>query len=98
MFLDPLRVPESVAPLIPLAEKWGLGDDLERSTRVDTASPEELMDMVNAVYKNEGLWSWLAADAYSSKLPTDEYVVFSNLVHAFDYAKVLLDRSRDMGK
>lgn len=36
--LNPSNVPKSLAPLLPLAEKWGISDDVEREDAVSGAT------------------------------------------------------------
>jgi len=47
--IDPLRVPEDLRDLLPLAKKWAIGDDVERSEfrkSVPVAERKELFDRV----------------------------------------------------
>jgi hypothetical protein len=96
MSLDAGRVPQPLVPLLPLAEKWGSGDDLERSSRVERASNEQLLELLEAVNRCQNeLFDWLAGPESYSADPTKEYIAFSDLAAAFDYAKVLLRRRKD---
>ena len=44
--LDPSRVPAQFRQWIPLAERWGIGDDLIRDDCVQKATPEELRELL----------------------------------------------------
>jgi hypothetical protein len=43
--IDPLEVPEHLRDLIPMAERWGIGDDVLRQEIWDEATPEEKEDL-----------------------------------------------------
>ena len=92
MPLDTSKIPPEVRVLLPLAEKWGVGDDLQRSIVIDSASKEELSDLFRAVRACPELFEWLAGPESYSTRSTEEYIVFSNLEVAYEYAKVLLQR------
>lgn len=47
--LDPSKVPAELRDLIPLAEQWGIGDDVIRSDVLAKTSLEEKRALVNAV-------------------------------------------------
>jgi hypothetical protein len=90
MPLDPKRIPAELIPLLPLAEKWGTGDDLVRSERVDTASIEEVRELIKAVTSPDyPLFEWLSGPESYSAHPSEEYIAFCNLSDAYDQAKSL---------
>ncbi len=39
--LDPAKVPAELRSLIPLAQEWGIGDDLDRGAKVERATPSD---------------------------------------------------------
>jgi hypothetical protein len=47
--LDPLRVPAGLRDLVPLAETWGIGDDIIRLDFEEKASPEAKRELLAAV-------------------------------------------------
>ena len=47
--LDPARVPDRLRDLIPLAEKWGIGDDIIRFDFEEKAAPSERDELVRSV-------------------------------------------------
>jgi hypothetical protein len=83
--LDPAKVPEPLRPLIPLAEKWGISDDILRMDALDAASSDELAELRRIVASHEDLLeAWLAGpESYQDK-PTPEYIAFASMVMAAD--------------
>ena len=55
-------MPDSVRALLPLAEVWGIGDDVERGMVVEAASVEDLQAMIAAVdsIPDDDLYGWLS--------------------------------------
>jgi len=49
MALNPERLPAALICLIPMAEKWGIGDDYERESKVRSTSTEELLELVHCI-------------------------------------------------
>jgi hypothetical protein len=91
MTLDPLRVPSELVPLLPLGEKWGIGDDFDREAAVRAASREELESLVRAVdaIDVEVLSAWLIGPEARPD-PSDEYLAITNLMMAVDSARLKL--------
>lgn len=87
--LDPSRVPAQFRQWIPLAERWGIGDDLIRDDCVAKATPQELRELLafGSAY-SEVLTKWLAGPDADSPPFSDEYIAFSCLGMALDYARV----------
>lgn len=78
--LDPMKVPEPLRPLIPLAEKWGVPDDVGRDEILKTSPRAELDRIAAELQKVETpLENWLAGPEADSELPSREYVAFSAL-------------------
>ncbi|MFN9373327.1 MAG: hypothetical protein ACK6D3_15705 [Planctomycetaceae bacterium] len=79
------KVPEGLRKLIPLAERWGISDDILREEARRQASSAEL-EYLKAVILNfdDALDEWLAGP--EAMLPTQsaEYLAFSNLRMAAD--------------
>lgn len=83
--LDPRKVPESLRILIPLAERFGIGDDLIREDYVQKCPKSDLVDMKKAVEDHQDqLEAWLTGP--ESKAPTlsREYVAFTCLLMSAD--------------
>jgi hypothetical protein len=47
--LDPERLPPDLRQLVPLVEKWAVGDDVEREALLAAGSPDELRHLVETV-------------------------------------------------
>ena len=75
---------------MPLAKRWGIGDDYEREEAVRTASPEERDALVAAIDgAPDELWDWLAGGESFSAAPTHEYVAVTKLTMAAELARLL---------
>jgi hypothetical protein len=87
--LNSTKVPVEVVPLMPLAEKWGIGDDVYRVDAVEAASDDELLQLVNCldgVENQDALWDWLAGPEAQSPTPSTEYLAYTCLTMAMDTA------------
>ena len=91
--LESSLVPEPFRRWIPLAEQWGIGDDLIREDCVMEATTQELQDLLKFDYENV-LDAWLAGPEAKSPNPTNEYIAFSCLGMAWDYAAVILEKRK----
>jgi hypothetical protein len=81
--LDPVQVPTDLRHLVPLAEKWGIGDDIIRNDLIDksgTAEKRELHDSLYAPF--ERITEWLTSFAGRPLSPEAE---------AFMYMQTALD-------
>jgi hypothetical protein len=73
--LDSAAVPVDLRHLVPLAERWGIGDDVERNQRVGRATPaerEELRAAITPLYSR--ITAWL--DSFGGGAMTDEAAAF----------------------
>jgi uncharacterized RDD family membrane protein YckC len=98
MYLDPMNVPEEVRSLIPMAEKWGVADDIDRAIlSVEGASQAELLELSQCLDQvNDGVLSeWLEGPEFNSDNPTEEYTAFTCLSAAVDHSKVLLNKHNE---
>jgi hypothetical protein len=76
--LDPGKVPLALRHLIPLAERWGEGDDIIRDDMIKTASAEERQVLKRAVAEHDDLMdAWLAGPEAKGPTYSDEYNAFS---------------------
>jgi hypothetical protein len=83
--LDPNCVPESLRSLIPLAEEWGISDDILRVDAVRRATPESIALLKTAVSEHEDpLDEWLAGPAANDPHPSQEYLAFTQMRMAAD--------------
>jgi hypothetical protein len=88
--LNPDRVPSHLRDLIPLAEKWGIGDDIIRMDVEERATDSERRVLVDALKNRyEQINAWLdSADAADM---TDEMAAFMYLAEAAEEVKAMLD-------
>jgi hypothetical protein len=84
--LDPSAVPERLRPLVPLAARWGIGDDVERWEHIERSSPadREALAAALAPYQAE-ITAWL--DSFEPGAMSDEAA-------AFMYTQVALEEMR----
>jgi hypothetical protein len=81
--LDVERVPPHLRHLIPLAEKWGIGDDIIRNDYIAKASDAEKRELHDGFYAPfEQITGWV--DSFGNEPMTDEG-------EAFMYAQMALD-------
>jgi len=94
MPLNPENVPPALAPLLPMAEKWGIGDDFEREASVSNASRDELESLVHCVdeISDTDLYGWLSGPESFNPNPSQEYLAITCLTMAIDSAKLELHR------
>ena len=77
------EVPESLRDLIPLAKKYGVGDDADRDEIMKAASPEELAELEEKVIpKAQKISDWL--DTFPETKITDTASFFLYLGSACD--------------
>lgn len=82
--LNPSAVPEALLGLLPLAERWGIGDDVERSLAVEQATADDRQALVTAVVAApDELWEWLVQGPQSQ-----EWAAFTCMTQAADEARV----------
>lgn len=86
--LDARRVPPALGELLPLARRWGIGDDGYRSAAVEAATPAERTEIVAAVDRlDAALDEWLVGPAADDS-PTREYVALTCLTMAYDEVRL----------
>jgi hypothetical protein len=73
--LDTSNVPGDLRHLVPLAERWGIGDDVERNAAVDRATPAERTELERAVTPvHARITAWL--DSFGQQPMPDEAAAF----------------------
>jgi len=94
MPLDPTKVPSALVALLPVAERWGIGDDFEREEAVSRASREELEALVHSIdeMSDDDLFGWLSGPESYNPQPSEEYLALTSLTMAIDSAKLKLSR------
>ena len=85
------NIPKSLHHLIPLAEKWGIEDDGDRDNLVFNATEGELRLLTNPIQNlnSDVLNEWFC-NPILIKQPTVEYLKYSALFMAFEYAKSII--------
>ncbi|HEY5013477.1 MAG TPA: hypothetical protein VIK61_12330 [Acidimicrobiia bacterium] len=84
----PSDAPDDLKPLWPLVQQWGLGDDVDRGTLVETASNEALQTLVTAVEP-----ALSAIDAYLDATGDAQHAVpYGDLAQATIEARFELSR------
>jgi hypothetical protein len=83
--LNPSNVPEALRHLIPLAEQFGIADDLIRADVVRKTPPEEVERMRKTVFDHDDAFDvWLAGPEADGPNFSTEYIAFSCLRMAAD--------------
>jgi hypothetical protein len=82
--LDPAKVPASLRGLVPLAEYWGIGDDVLRKMMQEGESPAKKKAMADAVNPhNAAITAWL--DSWPQGEPmSDEAAAFMYMQQGLD--------------
>ena len=90
--LDPAKVPEDLQFLIPMAEKWGIGDDIIRNDFVDKSTIEERRELRDALKEpDERITAWMSSFAELS----DEAAAFMFMQIALDETGILMLDEKD---
>ena len=85
--LDPSRIPLELHGLLPLAEKFGVSDDCLRERLVNDSSALEISELKAGICSHEdALDNWLAGPEAQGPSFSDEYIAFSAMRMAADYA------------
>lgn len=85
IILNPEKIPSELRLLIPLAEQFGIADDLIRAEVVSRTPEHELAAMRRAVEEQSDAFdNWLAGPEAGGPEFSDEYIAFSALRMAAD--------------
>ncbi len=69
------NVPQHLRHLTPLAEKWGIGDDVERAELIERASAADRQALERALAPHQSaITAWL--DSFEANPMTDEAAAF----------------------
>jgi hypothetical protein len=80
--IDPAKIPEEFRHLLPLANEWSIGDDIELDSYIETASEQRKSELVVAFGPHfAGLWKWHKACEHLTPQP-DELVLFDTAANA----------------
>jgi hypothetical protein len=81
--LDPVQVPTDLRHLVPLAEKWGIGDDIVRNDFIDKSSSAEKRELHDSLYAPfETITEWLAS--FAERPLSAEAEAFTYMLTALD--------------
>jgi hypothetical protein len=82
--LNPANVPNDLRPLIPLAERWGIGDDVDREAALARATKAEQQELRRAVEAHASkITEWL--DTFGAdETMSDEAAAFMYMQLAVD--------------
>ena len=82
--LDTTVIPPELRHLAPLASAWGVGDDVDRSKKVDGSTPEERTALRAAVLPHDArITAWLDSFPQGSVMP-DEAAAFMYMLLAIE--------------
>jgi hypothetical protein len=96
--LDPEQVPSHLLHLVPLAEKWGIGDDIIRNDYIAKATEAEKRELHDAFYEPfEEVTEWLSGFGQGSL--SEEAEAFMHTQMALDEMGyyILEEKARDRG-
>ncbi len=80
--IDPMKVPEDLRDLLPLAKKWAIGDDVERAHFRDSVPATERRELIDIVSpKWDRLEQYCPARRDEVAVP-DEVVLFDMMAEA----------------
>lgn len=73
--LDPANVPDALRSLVPLAQVWGIGDDVDRAAFIRAASAADREALRAAIAPHQTrITVWL--DSFGAKPMSDEAAAF----------------------
>ena len=73
--LNANNVPEDLRHLVPFAERWGIGDDVDRNAAVDGATADERAELERALAPSDArITAWL--DSFRQQPMTHEAAAF----------------------
>lgn len=92
--LDPNNLPPAFSSLIPCAERWGIGDDIEREMAIENATAGDLNTLAHCLddIDDQQLVEWLNGSESGRKPLTPEYIAITSLTMAVQSAKSELRR------
>ena len=83
--LDAANVPQRLRHLIPLAERWGISDDMLRLDALRRADAAEIAELGRIIREHDDpLDEWLAGPEARSRSPSREYLAFTHMRMAAD--------------
>ena len=94
MKLNHENIPQAVSTLLPIVLRWGINDDYTREKEINSASTEDLLNLVKSLESIDYniLYEWLEGPESFKSSPSIEYVAFTNYTMAIDSAKIKLKK------
>jgi hypothetical protein len=94
--LDINKFPHALISLLPMAEKWGIGDDYEREAVVKNAAVKDLESLIHCIdnISDADFYDWLSGPESFNPKPSNEYLALTALTMAIDSAKLKLKSIR----
>ncbi len=92
--LDPMKVPERFRDLVPVAQKWGIGDDIIRDDLQRKASEEEKQELGRALDgRTRAINQWL--DTFGKGHMTEEAGAFMYMLLGLDEMGIRVEPGPD---
>ena len=92
--LDSTQVPADLRHLVPLAERWGIGDDVDRAAQVDQSTAAEREELRAALLPYQAqITAWL--DSFGQGVMSDEAAAFMYMQLAVEEMAVAPQRQSD---
>ena len=89
--LDPEKVPQQLRDLLPLAAKWGIGDDIIRDDFEQKASEDEKQELKNSLSgRTSEVTKWLDSFGIGKPMPK-EAACFMYMLEALDEMRLWPD-------
>jgi hypothetical protein len=86
--LDAAKVPEGLRKIVPLAQRWGIGDDVDRGEALSRVTPEERAELRRAVETHGAeITAWLDSFGGGEKM--------SEEAAAFMYMQLAVEELRE---
>ncbi len=91
LHLDPAKVPSDLRDLVPLAERWGIGDDLIREDFQSKATKTEKETLAKSLMgRNARITEWLNAQPQGAAM-SDEAAAFMYMQLGLDEMELWVD-------
>jgi hypothetical protein len=90
-------LPKNLHHLVPIVQKWGINDDDLRSELILNSPDSELYLLVNSIddTDSDNLDDWFTSESFIKNPLSEEVIMFSCFIMAFDYANVILNKRKN---
>ena len=89
------NIPAPLHFLLPLIQEWGINDDGYREEKIENASIDELKTFLSHFTEDtlQLINDWLLdGNELSKSVHSQEYIAFTNLYMAFEYADIIVKK------